>query len=340
MASQKENGEALFDATNNAEEEAEQAPRVVPLEEQRLDADGHSTNGTSRHYQHCATTTPSGLDYFMMRYADVLLTRPVKVAVLVGFLIISALGAYSTSKFTQEFNMYEVLMKGSYVSSYYESVDKYAETGFIVPEVYFRNVDQSDPEIQEQMDTFISDLVNDVDAITAKPTFFWLWHFREFLTYDDRLLDLTFNQQMDIFLNIDVFKTLYGDHIVRDEETGDVVASRVVIYMDNVNVEDVQNQINSWAEQLDVTENQPINAEELILEGSGFNFFVYEENMFFTFEFFALFVDELINSSIFGVVAVTIVTFLFLPHWSSPFILCPLLSVLYIDLIGRKPLLF
>ena len=140
---------------------------------------------------------------------------------------------------------------------------------------------------------------------------------------------------MDIFLSIDVFKILYGDHIVRDDETGDILASRVIIHMDNVDVEDVQNQIDAWAEQLSVTEDQAINAEEFVLEGSGFNFFLYEENMIFTFEFFAIFVDELINSSIFGVVAVTIVTFLFLPHWSAPFFLCPLLSVLYIDLIGK-----
>ena len=271
----------------------------------------------------------------LKRYADVLLTKPAKIAVLIGFVVVTVFGALSTSKFTQEFNMYEVLMKDSYVSSYYAAVDQYAETGFILPEVYFRNVDQSDPEIQQQMVEFIEALVSDVDSITEEPTFFWLWQFQEFLTYDDRLLDLSFNQQMDIFLSIDVFKMLYGDNIVRDDETGDIIASRVIIHMDNVDVEDVQNQINAWAEQLSVTEDQPINAEEFVVEGSGFNFFLYEENMIFTFEFFAIFVDELINSSILGVVAVTIVTFLFLPHWSAPLFLCPLLSVLYIDLIGK-----
>lgn len=280
-------------------------------------------------------TPSSGMDYFMKRYAEILLTKPAKIAVLIGFVAATALGIYSTSKFTQEFNMYELLTKDSYVSAYYKAVDMYAESGFILPEVYFRNVDQSDPNVQQQMVEFIEDLVSDVDSITEKPTFFWLWSFQDFLTYDERLLDLTFNQQMNIFLSIDVFKILYGDQIIRDDETGDIVASRVVIHMDNVDVEDVQNQINAWAEQLRVTEDQPVNAEKFIVEGSGFNFFLYEENMIFTFEFFAIFVSELINSSILGVAAVTVVAFLFLPHWSSALFLCPLLSILYIDLIGK-----
>jgi len=338
----KEENQSVAEATepaqtNNIEPETENE-ELVDHGDCRADdkpeeiGEAEGTHQQPRHH-HVPGPPVTAMDRCMKRYADLLLTRPAKIAVLLGFFALTTVCAVATSRFTQEFNIYEVLMDSSYVSGYFSGMELYAETGWILPKVYFRNVDQADPDAQQQMMDYLDDLVNNTEAITTPPPFFWLKHFKEFLTYDDRLLDLTFNQQLDIFLSIDVFRMLYGDHIVRDNN-GDIVTSRVPIYMDNVDVDDVNNQIMAWRQQLDVTEEQPINSKKDNVKGYGFNFFLHDEEMIFTCEFYAAFVGELITSSVLGVVIVTAVTFLFLPHWSAPFILGPIISVLYIDLIG------
>lgn len=294
-------------------------------------------------HHHVPGPPGSAIDLFMKWYAAQLLRKPVKIFVLIVFVVMTAGLAYSASKFTQEFNIYEVLSEDSYVAGYFSSVDQYADRGFVVPEVYFRNVNQSDPSIQKQMEEYIDDLVG-IDSITGQPAFFWLRHFKEMLAIDaagdDQLKYFDFNVQMDIFLFIPVFKMLYGDHIIRDPDTGDILASRCVIYMDDLDMESVDNQIQAWRDQLDVTIEQPINSAENAESGEGFNFFMWEGTMLYVFEFYQVMVDELISSSIVGWIAVTFISFAFLPHWSAALVLSPIMAVLYIDLIGRFALLF
>lgn len=45
-------------------------------------------------------------------------------------------------------------------------------------------------------------------------------------------------------------------------------------------------------------------------------------------------VDELILTAILGVMSVTGVVLLFVPHWTAAFFVLPLISVLYVDLLG------
>lgn len=287
----------------------------------------------SQRHQHVPGPPASVMDRAMRWYAKRLLTKPVKIFVLISFAVVTIGLAVSASKFTQEFNIYEVLTADSYVAGYFFNIEKYADRGFVVPEAYFRNVNQSDPIIQQQMEDYVDELTT-IDAITSQPPFFWLRHFKEMLEYDERFLDFSFNLQLDIFLSVDVFKTLYGDHIVRDPETGDIVASRCVMYMDKLDFESVDNQIQAWKDQLDVTEEMPINSAKLVEPSGGFNFFLYEASTIYVWEFYNLMVGELILASIAAMCSVTVVTFLFLPHWSAVLFLSPVMAILYIDLIG------
>lgn len=225
------------------------------------------------------------------------------------------------------------------------------------PSAYFRDVDQSDPAIQAQMDSYVNDLVT-METISSQPPFFWLRHFKEFLTYDDRLPDLDFNLQMDIFLSIDHFQTLYGDHIVRDPDSGNITASRCVMYMDKVDMSSVQKQIRYYLDVRNITLSQPINGgveftqlEQPIDGGAKYSeefteeevqdleknlsFFLFEGSVLYAWEFYNLFVGDLVSSSIWGIVSVTLVGFLFMPHWSATFFLFPIISALCIDLIGK-----
>ena len=164
----------------------------------------------------------------------------------------------------------------------------------------------------------------------------FLRHFKEFLTYDARLTELTFNEQLTIFLSVDVFRLLYGDHIVRDPETGDIVTSRCVMYIDNIDVASVDNQVQAFNDLMDVTVAQPINSDVDYAAGEGFHFFMHEDTMIYYWEFLGAMMGELITSSILGGLGVAVISAVFLPHWTAPLILVPLIAILYIDLLGEQ----
>lgn len=265
---------------------------------------------------------------FMSMYADFLMKPVVKVLVLLAAAAFFCFCAYSTSLFRQEFNVTEMLPGDSYAKEYMAASDKFGQRGWIVPSAYFRGVDQSDPDVQDQMEDYINRMVDEVDAITSQPPLFWLRHFKKFLTYDDRLLELTFNQQIDIFLSHSPFKELFGPHIVRDEETGDIIASRCTLYMDNVDVNSVENQLAALMDQRAVSSSHPANDAV-----EPFNFFLWEINMF-TWDFFGSTPDELLLTTVLGVFAVCVIGFCFIPHWTAVIYLFPFISILYIDLMG------
>jgi predicted RND superfamily exporter protein len=284
---------------------------------------------------HCHHLGPpsSVMDRMMRWYANVLMLKLVKVLVIVAFIIFNIICVYSATQFTQEFNIYDTLSRDSYVTAYLKGLDEYADRGFVVPQAYFRDVDQSNPEIQQQMENFVNELA-EMDSIANQPPYFWLRHFQEFLTYDDRLIDLTFKQQMDIFLSIEAFRLLYGDHIIRDPDSGDIIASRCVMYMDNIDMGSISSQIQAFEDQMYITETQPINSDDFTEGSNGFNFFLFDDYMLYGWEFYAMMVDELVLNTILTILAVCTIIFMFLPHWTATLFLTPIISMCYIDLIG------
>lgn len=284
----------------------------------------------------------SSVDQFMIRYANLILKPSVKVGVLVTFLGLAVGCAVSTSQLQQAFTFTDVLPDDSYITPFFEALNDYTGSSSVAPAAYFRNVDQSDPEIRAQMETFINELVADVESIDNKqPDFCWFRDFDKFVTEGARDSQ-DFSQQLDAFLSNDVYSQLYKNDIVLSKD-GSITTSRCFISMDEVDLEDVKVQIRALEEQQTVTERQPINMGK-----SEFSFFTYEPSKSFAtrkpvtnhfvayniWGFYAKSAEEIALTTIFSVVAVTVVTMLLVPHWTAALFVLPLISVLYIDLLG------
>jgi Niemann-Pick C1 protein len=98
--------------------------------------------------------------------------------------------------------------------------------------------------------------------------------------------------------------------------------------MDNVNPDDVNLQIDALEDQRMVTKAQPINQVT-----DDFSFFTYD-NVYDIWEFYSVSAQELTLTTIVGVVAVTGVAFVLIPHWTAAVFVLPLICVLYVDLLG------
>jgi len=167
-------------------------------------------------------------------YADNLLHPVTRVIVLIGFTILLALGALGASRQLQEFDLRDLLPDDSFVTSFYSATDNYgraeSRTLFICG-AYFRDVDVSDTHVQDAMFEYVDDLVT-IPYITFPPTFFWLRDFRRF-SEDPSLANMTFYEQLDVFLSTAPYEDLYGDQVIRDSD-GIVTASRTFINYDQV----------------------------------------------------------------------------------------------------------
>jgi Niemann-Pick C1 protein len=268
----------------------------------------------------------SVLDRFMGWYAERLLRRWVKVLVILAFIGFAVACIMSATKLRQEFDFTDVIPSDSYVSRYFDAVDELTTGAAMSPEVYFRYVDQSVQAIQEQMEKYVSDLVT-LDSITGYPDFFWLRDFKKYLNETGGLSGLDFSASVDTFLSDSVLRNLYNDHIVRDHR-GVITASRCKINMGNLDMGNVREQINALEQQRAVSDAQPINQGE-------------DEYRFFTFgrtypmwEFYAAEKGEIVFTTAIGVAAVTGVTLFLVPHWTAALFVFPLISVLYVDLLG------
>jgi predicted RND superfamily exporter protein len=261
-------------------------------------------------------------------YAEHLLRPWVKVSVVCAFTTLFCACAYSTSQLSQQFKLTDVVPDDSYLVGYFDAFDDYSSRTVAAPFVYFRSVDQSDEDVQEQMENYINGLVT-IDAIVEPPALFWLRDFKVFMNVSkDSLAQLDFNDQVDAFLANPVFGYIYRDSIARDER-GTITASRCTINMDNVDLDDVNEQISALQDQRMITKAQPINQG-----AKEFSFFTYDPYLYYRWEFYAACAQELALTTIIGVVAVTGVAFLLIPHWTAALFVLPLICVLYVDLLG------
>lgn len=288
-------------------------------------------SGPSKEEEEVAALTvevqESMADRAMLRYADFLLRPWVKAAVLLVFTLMLAGFSYSASLLEQEFKVVDVLPSDSYLVDFFRSWESYYSKATVFPMAYFRFVNQSDPEIQDQMIDYVNEMA-EIDGISEPPKFFWLNHFRELqANYSEHLVNMTFNQQMDLFLQVPAMQELYGNDIMRDEN-GDITCSRVYLFIDNVDIDNVKNQISIMEDQQAVTAAQPINQGQ-----KHWRFFNFDA-VYNIWEFYTVAVDELILTTIIGVVAVTGVALAMVPHWTAAFFVLPLICILYIDLLG------
>ena len=211
-------------------------------------------------------------DKFMIDYAKILLKPVVRVGVVVVFLTLAVVCAISASNLSQEFEVTDILPDDSYVAALLRVYDEYAINTRINAFAYFRDVDQSNKTIQDHMESYVDDLV-EMEAIEDQPQFFWLRDFQLFVKLSNETVSkLPFNDQLDLFLSDPVYNYLYQYHIVRDDD-GNITASRVEFYFNNIDVEDVSEQIDTLLEQRDLTARQTVNVDSARL-----SFFNYEES--------------------------------------------------------------
>ena len=266
-------------------------------------------------------------DQLMIHHAKILLKPAVKAGVIVAFVALAVICAVSASKLTQEFEITEILPDDSYVTAWFNLYDSYARNTMVNAFVYFRDVDQSNETIQGQMENYVDDLV-EMEYVERRPKFFWLRDFKLFVKLNqENVTELLFHEQLDLFLSDPIYNYLYQYDIVRDEQ-GNVTASRVGLFYDNFDLNDVEEQIGLIMEQRDITARQPINRG--LKDWAFFNYNMH----FYLGEFYHRTKKELVLTSIIGVTAVLALAILFIPHWTAAVFVLPVICLLYVDLLG------
>lgn len=266
---------------------------------------------------------------FMDAYADILFKPGVKAAVLVFFAALFGACVWGTTQLRQELDFIELVPSDSYVIGFFEVQDLYFSNAGLGCAAYFRDVDQSDPAIRASMGDYINDLEAE-NAIITQPPYFWVRDFEKFVASGNATDTTIFNEQMDAFLADPLYNSLYGDNIVRDPETKDVLTSRVWVYMD-IDLGDSRQLVDQLDLLRDIEAFQSVNEK---MAEKDYSFFSFDSTMNM-WEFYAIVPKELTFTTVTGVVAVCIIGLAFIPHWTAIFFLLPSIVTVYIDLLGK-----
>lgn len=224
--------------------------------------------------------------------------------------------------------------------------------------VYFRNVDQTDPNIQNEMVDYVNQLESldgiksievdlpgmegvDIDSLAPKQVkpFCWVRDFKEIaenILSEQELeiiegLNLTFTEQMNLALSNPVIREVYGQDIIRDE-AGNITASRCWLFLSDIDLNSVSEQIDLLHEQRAIGAAQPVNQNKAKGEWS---FFFYDTSLFY-WEAFDSAVQELIFTIASGVIALTIIAFVLIPHWTAVLFVTPMILMLYTNFLGKS----
>lgn len=186
--------------------------------------------------------------------------------------------------------------------------------------------------------------LSELPQIGEPPHFFWARDFKQ-LAESDQARDeaerlgidmdsLTFNEQVDMALSIPPIRSIYAQDIVRDEESGNITASRTFLYLRTIDMKDIKDQMNMLMEQREITQAQPINSPENLKDGE-LSFFSFDDFYFF-WELYSITVDELIYTTVSCVAVVSLIALVYIPHWSAVLFVTPLIIMLYFMLLGTS----
>jgi Niemann-Pick C1 protein len=287
--------------------------------------------GDERQGQEEADTGEDAETDIMTRYADFLMRPAVKAIVLVTFLGYFGFCTYRATLLTQEFIVSEFLPAESYVADYLDAVDDYAME-MVALGVYFRGIDQSNETVQQQMRDYIDDLIN-LEQLGTPPPFCWVRDLANEELFSEESIGFnisswSFNEKLNLAMTDPRIRQVYGDDIVRDED-GNITSSRCYLFLSNIDFDVVQSQIKMLNDQSAVTVSQPLNQGQ-----AKFRMFAFTD-MMFLWQFYSVCVSELTSTTIAGVVSVTIVAFLLIPHWTAVFYVFPIIVILYLDMLGK-----
>ena len=297
---------------------------VSVSQEDSLDGGASHDNST------VGTAQPTSLSSRIMQaYANILLRPSIKAAVLVAFVALFGACCWGTTQLRQEMDFIDLVPKDSYIKGYFEVQDLYFNSGLQCA-AYFRDVDQSDPAVREQMEAYLNELLAE-NVIMDPPPYFWVRDFHDFVGLSNATETATFDEQMDAFLAHPLYKKLYGDPIIRDPATKDVLQSRVWVYM-GVELGDSQQLLDQLALIRRVDAGQVMNEG---LSERDYRFFPYDTTMNM-WEFYAVVPRELTFTTVTSVAAVSIIGLAFIPHWTAILFVLPSIVTVYIDLLGKK----
>lgn len=271
-------------------------------------------------------------DRFMGWYAKKLLIPAVQGCVMITYAGVLAGSIYAATTLTQHFDVNDMVPHDSYMRGYYNSLSSYATARTGLPSyAFFRDVDQSDPLVQEQMIQFVNDLAEQ-GAIAGEPKEFWL---TAFLNYADETglssqSSLTFTEKVELFLRQPLYDDIYDDHIVIDVKTGEIITSRCEVYV-NVDLADAQGGIEGLELLREISSSQIINEG---LEGGDWKFFTYQDT-YNLWEFYSTVLEELTLSTFIGIASVSLVAFFLIPHWTAVLFITPMIISLYTGMLGK-----
>lgn len=266
----------------------------------------------------------------MSWYADKLLQPHIKAIVLLAFAALFAASLLSTLQMQLYFDFLSVLPKNSYVRRFYTASNLYTNSQGPDPMIYFRNVDQSDPTVWEQMETYVDDICS-MDAVSRPPFYFWLRDYKEYIAERGvELQNFTFNERLELFLDDTREKNSYRKDMLFDD-VGNLLASRTQFIMDRISSFEISEGVQAFRDQRAITKDQPINQQDN--SNGEYSFFTYE-SVYLLWEFLLVTPKELSSSTLVGICSITLMSLFFMPHWSGIFFVTPLAMVLYIDLTG------
>ncbi|CAB9501621.1 Pick C1-like protein 1 [Seminavis robusta] len=284
----------------------------------------------------------------MSAYADFLLRPQIKALVLLLFAALFGCCVYSVSLLTQEFKLGDFVPDDSYLKDVYVSFENYASVVRPIA-VYFRHIDQTNPDMQAQMIKYVNDLESleelsgttvDLAGVEGAPEtdvkpFCWVRDFQKLATeFTDQpefafIENLTFVEQLDLALAQPTVREIYGQDIIRDD-TGNITASRCWLFLTDLDLNSVEAQISLLHKQRAVGEMQPANAGT---PKGGWSFFFFDELLFY-WESYDVAVQELYFTVISGIIALTVIAFVMIPHWTAVCFVTPMIIVLYTNFLG------
>jgi Cation/multidrug efflux pump len=250
---------------------------------------------------------------------------------------------YGGSKLRVAFDITSLVPSKSYINSFVSALESYSEQDAYTCTAFFRDVDFSSQVVQSQMNAYIDELV-DLPQITSYPPHFWLQDFQNFThasknaSLSSSTTNSSFEEQLDMFLDNDYYNVLYSNLIVRDTSTnggGAMTESAVILSLDNIDLKNVRDQVSFLSSQEEISRHFDKTLQSLGVKTKPdrMPFFTFSED-YFMWEFYAVAVEELLLSTIASVLAVAVITFLFIPRISVLCIVMLSVIMIYMDVLG------
>lgn len=281
----------------------------------------------------------------MRKYARFLFKPTTKILVLVTFIGLIVVLGLSALQIETSFDLTDYMGDGSVIAAYMEADELYfAEVGAgLTAFVYYQGLDQSSSEVQAQMLDFVHDLAEFTEFVDDElPTNVWFHDLEQFVSNHNDLEELSFEEQVDAFLSVSPYHTLYGRNIVRDDD-GRVVASRTQVTL-NVDQYDAIEQVRLLQMQRDVTEREPLNKHKQQSEMKATpgdddvdRLFMFHPD-FPTYFHYQIIPKELQTTLIVQLAAVAIVSMLFFSHPTGTFLSVTVVAMVDVELMGIIPL--